>query len=158
MIADIYIRVSSDPQESGHGLARQRQICKEWCKDNGVEVREIIQDVCSAYTGEHLKTGNLAKAMDRWRKGYWEKKGEPLTEDECDEKVIPQLPPDYLIVEALDRFSRLTPMDCAITLLIMAGIGTNLVLVDCNKIITNEIVASLVEHTSEGKITVGRTP
>lgn len=49
MIADIYIRVSSQPQAQGHGLIRQEEACRKWCEMHKVTVRKVIKDVCSAF-------------------------------------------------------------------------------------------------------------
>lgn len=109
-IADIYIRVSTKGQETGHGLKRQEEACRELCKQRGFKVRNVISDVCSAYDLENLRSGQLGKKFDQWRKSYWEQQGEPLIPDECAESVIPEIPPNHLVIEDMDRFTRSGPM------------------------------------------------
>jgi DNA invertase Pin-like site-specific DNA recombinase len=87
--AIIYIRFSSKKQE--HGASRERQIddCKAFCKRQGWEVVDILQDLGkSAWKGDHLKSGRLGEFADDVRNG-----------------VIPY--GTVLVVEKLDRISRL---------------------------------------------------
>jgi DNA invertase Pin-like site-specific DNA recombinase len=123
MIVDIYIRVSTKQQAKGDGLRRQEEICRKWCAEKGYDVRTVIVDVCSAYKGQNFSKGKLAKSFDSWRKFYWDKKDEPLDEEECSLDVVPELPPDLLIVESLDRFARLGLRELDFTLMLFYGIG-----------------------------------
>lgn len=135
-VADIYVRVSTSKQAQGDGLRRQEEVCRQWCKDNNIEVRNVIVDICSAFRGENLnasrsrKKGNLGRAIDSWRKKYWEDKGEPLTTEECSADVVGETPPDYLVVEDHDRFSRQEPVVAFTMVLFLRDMNTDLVSVN----------------------------
>jgi DNA invertase Pin-like site-specific DNA recombinase len=121
-IADIYVRVSTRKQKNGDGFRRQEELCRKWCEDHGLKVRHVITDVCSAFHSENLNR-NLGAACDRWRKHYWNKKGEPLTEYECDEGVVAEKAPDFLVVEDVDRLSRDEPSIAALFCSSILSIG-----------------------------------
>jgi hypothetical protein len=85
--ADIYIRVSSKSQMKGDGLRRQEEYGIAYCKQNCIKVRHIIQDVCSAYSKDNCVNGNLGFKMRDWENGK-------------------EAPPQFLVLEDMDRFSR----------------------------------------------------
>lgn len=86
-IADIYIRVSSWAQADGHGLIRQEEGCIGYCRNNGIGIRNIIQDVMSAWRKDNFVTGNLGYKVKQWRLGV-------------------ELPPNFLVIEDWERLSR----------------------------------------------------
>lgn len=133
--ADIYIRVSTTQQAKGYGLQRQKECCYQWCTENGFQVRDMISDTISAFRGENLERGNLSKALDQWRKGYWEKKGEPLEDHECPSEVEPKAPPNYLIVEDFDRLTRINRMEAELFLAILRSIGVKIIIARNNQLI-----------------------
>jgi DNA invertase Pin-like site-specific DNA recombinase len=85
-----YLRVSTAAQAApgSHGLPRQRKVVTDYCEENGFFVPHIvfIEEIASAYTGEHLK-----KKMGHFLKMAGEGKLGPAT---------------HLFMEAIDRFSR----------------------------------------------------
>jgi len=135
MIADIYCRVSTGGQAKGGGLARQEFACRAWCAQHGHEVRNVIQSSMSAFHRDFLRRGPLFEAIESWRKGYWQGTAEPLTEEDCDPKVVAVDPPDLLVVEEFDRFSRLPPFDTLFVLKFLKGIGIRLAVADDDQII-----------------------
>lgn len=92
--AVIYARVSTQSQVKGSGLDRQLRYGKLWCKQNNVEVVQLVVDVCSGYSGINLSTvksdkkGNLGKLLRHL---------------EEDENVTV---PDYFVYESQDRIDR----------------------------------------------------
>jgi DNA invertase Pin-like site-specific DNA recombinase len=124
LIADIYTRVSTKEQDNGNGHPRQLGLCLKWCEEHGVTVRNIIKENRSAWAKRHnLNSGKLHGKIEQWRKGYWQNKGEPLTENECPKKVVSELPPDFLVMEDYDRFSRKKPLEVMFTMMILGSIG-----------------------------------
>jgi hypothetical protein len=89
-VADIYCRVSTKKQELGDGLRRQEEYGINFCKNNKIKVRNIIQDVCSAFNVDNCVSGNLGKRIKMWENGK-------------------EVPPTYLVIEDMDRFSRQNP-------------------------------------------------
>lgn len=86
-----YVRWSSKRQEKGDSLERQQADCRTFALNKGwTIVEEVIDKGRSAWTGDHLNSGNLGKLADRIRGG--------------------ELPSGTIIlVEKLDRLSRLPP-------------------------------------------------
>jgi hypothetical protein len=89
-VADVYARVSTRAQSFGNGLARQEEYGIEYCQLNRIKVRHIIHDICSAYSKDNCETGNLGSKMREWEYGK-------------------ELPPQFLVIEDMDRFSRQHP-------------------------------------------------
>lgn len=89
--AYIYIRYSTKNQERGASRDRQREDCAAFCAKNGWEILGVVEDLGrSAWRGDHLKAGNLGRFAERVRSG--------------------EIPPQtVLVVEQLDRLSRLDP-------------------------------------------------
>ncbi len=51
--AAIYVRISSDQEGEGLGVARQLKDCTKWAKDRGITVADIYEDNDrSAYSGK----------------------------------------------------------------------------------------------------------
>lgn len=93
MDAIIYIRWSTLEQVKGDSYARQLNACSKFCADNGYNVIETVVDQGrSAYTGENIETGNLGKIVERIAR----------------REIKPGTP---VIVEQLDRLTRLSPLD-----------------------------------------------
>lgn len=89
-VADIYCRVSTRKQSNGGGLSRQEEYAIKYCELNQIRVRHIIQDVCSAYIKDNCVTGNLGYKIGEWEEGK-------------------ESPPQRLVLEDMDRFSRQHP-------------------------------------------------
>ncbi|GGE38970.1 hypothetical protein GCM10011367_11740 [Marinicauda pacifica] len=88
MRATIYIRFSTPKQERGASRDRQLELCQQFCERQGWPVDEVIEDLGkSAWTGNHIATGELGKFADRVRSG------------EAGTDTV-------LVVEKLDRLSR----------------------------------------------------
>jgi hypothetical protein len=120
-IADIYLRVSSEPQVKGDGLRRQEEICRQWCLKHNARVRNVIVDICSAWQFENFEVGSLSVKIDQWRKYHWQKRGEPLTTEECPRKVKAERAPDYLVFENMDRLTRGEPSKVIILIILMTS-------------------------------------
>lgn len=87
--AFIYIRFSTKQQDKGVSGERQLELCTDLCKRQGWDICETIEDLGrSAWKGHHLSSGNLGRFADRVRAGEIE-------------------PGSILVVEQLDRLSRL---------------------------------------------------
>ena len=95
-IAFSYIRFSSKKQEHGHSLVRQLKMTREYCKAVGLTLDESksFRDLgVSAWKGKNMERGF----------------GELIAA--CDSGLIP--PGSALVVEALDRISRMRPRKVA---------------------------------------------
>ena len=84
--------MSSAPQEQGHGRQRQIDFATDYAGHKGLELittfeGEPFEDVGSAYTGEHIATGQWGRFLNAIRARRIE-------------------PGSYLLVESLDRFDR----------------------------------------------------
>ncbi len=132
MITDIYIRVSTKKQSYGDGLRRQKDRCLDFCQLNNLKVRNIIQDIGSAYKAI---PENLNSNFNSWRKWYWDDKNEPLNQNECSLDVVKIKPPDILLVENVDRFSRKPFMEIVFLLSLLESIGIGFATVDTKNII-----------------------
>lgn len=83
-----YSRWSTPDQAAGDSLRRQRDPARQWCKKNGVELREeLVDDGLSAYTGKNRECGQFGSFLRAVQDGK-----------------IPR--GTYLLVEHLDRMSR----------------------------------------------------
>lgn len=103
-----YLRFSTPEQSRGDSFRRQTALAHRWCLDNGVELDESLsfQDLgVSAYRGDNAETGRLGDFLEAVRAG-----------------VVPQ--GSYLLVESLDRISRLVPLKAlnVLTSIVYAGI------------------------------------
>jgi len=96
-----YVRFSTPDQIKGDSQRRQVEMARNWANSNGYELDEslTIEDYGkSAYKGDHLKTGNLGRFLER-----------------CHDGDVPR--GSILLVEAFDRLTRL-PRTEALTLLL----------------------------------------
>ena len=100
MKAYSYLRISTSEQIKGDGIARQLRSTRKYCDEIGLELDERpIQDLgLSGYKGENLESGALG-----------------LFVQGVTDRDIPT--PCALIVENLDRLSRLQPEDALFWLL-----------------------------------------
>ena len=91
MKAIIYARWSSLEQSKGSSLERQMDICERFCLEQGWEVIDRLRDEGkSAYTGANLSEGELGTLTKR-----------------VENDLLRE--PTVLVVEQLDRISRLPP-------------------------------------------------
>lgn len=88
-----YLRFSTPEQSRGDSFRRQTSLAHRWCTTHGIELDDSLtfQDLgVSAYRGDNAESGKLGDFLEGVKAG-----------------VIPQ--GSYLLVESLDRISRLTP-------------------------------------------------
>lgn len=88
-----YSRWSTPEQSKGDSNRRQRQAAERWAAEHNYvldEERCILDNSCSAYRGDNAIDGGLGRFLDACRKGLIE-------------------PGSILLVESLDRISRMPP-------------------------------------------------
>lgn len=86
-----YVRFSSQQQLQGNSLERQNALIEKYTKENGLVLDEEYVDLGkTAYTGKNIKEGALGRFLELVRN-----------------KKIPS--GSVLIMESLDRFSRMEP-------------------------------------------------
>lgn len=110
-VAVPYIRFSSEGQRYGSSLDRQESLVVSWLAHNPDYIRyeQKFEDLgVSGFDGDHVKAGALGKLLVAIEEGY-----------------IPA--GSVVLVEALDRFSRLEPMDTLTNLRSVVGAGVDLV-------------------------------
>lgn len=84
-----YVRMSSQQQLKGDSLRRQLERSRKYALDNGLELDESLRDIgVSAFTGKNIYEGALGTFLQLVQKGQIERGS-------------------YLLVESLDRLSRL---------------------------------------------------
>lgn len=89
--AYVYVRFSTKQQDKGTSADRQLELCQSFCTRRGWEIVDVIQDLGrSAWKGHHLSSGALGEFADKVRAG----------------EIAPGT---ILVVEQLDRLSRLEP-------------------------------------------------
>jgi hypothetical protein len=147
LIADIYLRVAAKSAESG--LRRQEEVCREWCQEEGVEVRHVIKDIGRAFGVERKAGRAFSGAMDSWRKKYWEDKGEPLDTRECDPTVQPISPPDCLVMESADRLFATGVTQSVFLIKLLESIGMKVVSVNTARG-TTSVSGPVTFHDPEG--------
>jgi DNA invertase Pin-like site-specific DNA recombinase len=89
-VAYAYVRVSTEDQKGGDGPRRQEEGAQDYATEKGLSLtpNRIIRDIgYSAYTGEHVRKGNLGRLLRDVKAGKLEHG-------------------THLIVESLDRLSR----------------------------------------------------
>jgi len=88
-----YSRYSSDAQKKGSSIARQQTLARKWCKDNGVELSERVfaDEAVSGFHGANADSGALGEFIAAIKSG------------EIDSNCC-------LIIEHLDRLTRMKPM------------------------------------------------
>ncbi|TQK07008.1 recombinase family protein [Herbaspirillum sp. SJZ107] len=99
MKAYSYSRYSSDAQKHGTSIDRQQTLARKWCKDNGIDLsdRVFADEAVSGFHGDNVRTGALGEFIAARESGEIE-------------------PGSILILEHLDRLTRLKPMQ-AVSLL-----------------------------------------
>ncbi|PTS81678.1 MULTISPECIES: recombinase family protein [unclassified Caulobacter] len=114
--AYIYSRFSTPQQEHGNSLERQRELCESFCARRGWTIADRIEDKGkSAWKGDHLRSGNLGKFAARVRSGDIE-------------------PGSILVVEQLDRLSRLDPRTAQRWMEDLCEIGLKIATVEGEKV------------------------
>jgi DNA invertase Pin-like site-specific DNA recombinase len=109
-----YLRFSTLEQSRGDSTRRQSTSAIEWCKRKGIELDQTLtfQDLGrSGFTGANFHEGALGAFFDAVEAGIVEKGS-------------------YLVIEALDRFSRENPMAAADRLFRLVRLGITLVTTD----------------------------
>ena len=120
-----YSRWSSLEQGRGSSLERQTEAIEAFCKSQNWQLVEQVKDEgISAYFGANIKTGNLAKLVEKLERG--------------------ELPRDLVIVvEQLDRISRLPPSQVIAWIQRVTALGVSIatandtVVIDMNMIDAN---------------------
>lgn len=99
MKAYSYSRYSSDAQRQGTSIDRQQTLARKWCKENDVELSDKVfaDEAVSGFDGSNLHAGALGKFIEACKSGEIQ-------------------PGSLLILEHLDRLTRMKPMQ-AVTLL-----------------------------------------
>lgn len=92
MKAYSYSRYSSDAQKHGTSIDRQQTLARKWCKENNVELSERVfaDEAVSGFHGKNAKTGALGDFINAVEDGEIE-------------------PGSVLIIEHLDRLTRMKP-------------------------------------------------
>ncbi len=111
-----YGRFSSKPQEEGESRARQDKAVADWVSRNKI-AQELVQETIfdsgvSGYTGAHLRDGGgLAQFIKQ-----------------IDDRTV--APGDILLIENLDRLSRLKPTDAQSLILRIVQAGITIAVTD----------------------------
>ncbi|WP_371367537.1 recombinase family protein [Pseudomonas sp. QL9] len=104
-----YIRFSTKEQLSGSSLARQEERVAEWLSKNpGYELQPSYTDLGVSGTGKHIELGNLGRLLGAVENG-----------------MVP--PGSVILIEAVDRFTRLEPLKAADPLRTIVDAGVALV-------------------------------
>lgn len=114
--AYVYARFSTPQQEQGNSLERQHELCLAMCRRKGWTFVEGLDDKGkSAWRGDHLRSGKLGKFASRVRDGEIE-------------------PGSVLVVEQLDRLSRLEPRATQRWMEDLCDLGLKIATVDGEKV------------------------
>jgi DNA invertase Pin-like site-specific DNA recombinase len=110
MKAYSYSRYSSDAQRHGTSINRQQTLAGKWCKENGVELSDVTfaDEAVSGFHGDNVKTGALGKFISAVEDGTIERQS-------------------YLILEHLDRLTRMKPMQAVSLLSDITTLGITVV-------------------------------
>lgn len=110
MKAYSYSRYSSDAQRHGTSIDRQQTLARKWCKEKGIELsgRTFADEAVSGFSGANFKTGALGTFIAACESGEIE-------------------PGSYLILENLDRLTRMEPWDAVTLLKQLLGFGITVV-------------------------------
>lgn len=125
-----YLRFSTPEQSKGDSFRRQATLAHRWCITNGIELDESLtfQDLgVSAYRGDNAETGRLGDFLDAVRAGAVNRGS-------------------YLLVESLDRISRLVPLKALNVLTSIVYEGITLVTLNDNAEYTEQSLNS--DYTS----------
>lgn len=121
-----YLRFSTPEQMRGDSFRRQTAMAQEWCLRNGYTLDDglTFRDLgVSAYRGANLKTGRLGDFLEAVRAGQ-------------------VLKGSLLLVEALDRVTRLEPLDALDALRDITREGITVVTLNDNRSYTEESLRS----------------
>lgn len=110
MKAYSYSRYSSDAQRHGTSIDRQQTLARKWCKEKGIELsdRTFADEAVSGFSGANIKTGALGAFIAARESGEIESGS-------------------YLILENLDRLTRMEPWDAVHLLQQLLGLGITVV-------------------------------
>jgi DNA invertase Pin-like site-specific DNA recombinase len=110
MKAYAYARYSSDAQKHGTSIDRQQTLARKWCKENNVELSHTVysDEAVSGFEGANAKTGALGKFIADREAGDIEAGS-------------------ILILEHLDRLTRMEPWDAVGLLSNLAKLGITVV-------------------------------
>lgn len=117
-LAYSYLRISSEQQIKGHGLARQLEASRAYAELHGLELtegRELLERAKSAYTGANVREGVLGVFLEAIKKGTVK-------------------PGSFLIVESLDRLSREQIIPAQALFLSIVNAGINVVTLTDNRV------------------------
>jgi DNA invertase Pin-like site-specific DNA recombinase len=106
-----YVRFSSEKQLTGDSLRRQNELIEKYTKKNGYELDEEFRYVdlgVSAFRGKNIKEGKLKYFLDA------------IKENKVAENSI-------LLIESLDRLTRLAPMEAMTIFLNIINAGVKIV-------------------------------
>jgi hypothetical protein len=112
MKAYSYSRYSSDAQRHSTSIDRQQTLARKWCKENNVELsdRTFADEAVSGFHGANVKTGALGEFISAVEAGEIE-------------------PGSILILEHLDRLTRMDPWAAVSLLQQILGLGITVVTV-----------------------------
>ena len=117
-----YVRVSTDEQITGDGLNRQNRLYLDACALYGWEPAEHqVVDALSGFSGANAQRGGLAKILRA-----------------IDNGTIPA--GDVLVLEDIDRLSRLPPMESAGILNQIIGAGVQVYIVSMKLLVNKQSV------------------
>lgn len=110
MKAYSYSRYSSDAQRHGTSIDRQQTLARKWCKQEGIELsdRTYADEAVSGFQGANAKTGALSEFIADRESGVVEAGS-------------------YLILENLDRLTRMEPWDAVALLQRLQGLDITVV-------------------------------
>jgi DNA invertase Pin-like site-specific DNA recombinase len=110
MKAYSYSRYSSDAQKHGTSIDRQQTLARKWCKDNGIELSDTVfaDEAVSGFHGANVSTGALGQFIAQREAGDIEAGS-------------------YLILENLDRLTRMEPWDAVALLQRLLGLEITVV-------------------------------
>ena len=117
-----YARWSSLEQGRGSSLERQVGLIRSLCEARGwILIDQVVDEGTSAYTGANVQTGNLAALIRRIENG--------------------EVPRDVvLVVEQLDRISRLPPSQVVSWIQRVVGMGVSIATVNDGLVINAEMI------------------
>jgi DNA invertase Pin-like site-specific DNA recombinase len=110
MRAYSYSRFSSQMQRQGTSIDRQQALARKWCKDNDVELSTVTyqDEAVSGLNGDNVRSGALGKFIADVTSGEIE-------------------PDSYLIIEHLDRLTRMKPRQAVNLLSSITELGVTVV-------------------------------
>lgn len=117
-----YARWSSLEQGRGSSLERQVGLIRSFCEAKGWSlIDQVVDEGTSAYTGANVQTGNLAALIRRIENG--------------------EVPRDVVVVvEQLDRISRLPPSQVVSWMQRVVGMGVSIATVNDGLVINSEMI------------------